>query len=257
MTHDILAGDPGSPVVLHVPHASRALIDSGLLLGDTALAEELDHLTDAYTDVIAERAAVLARRRPWTLVNRLSRLVVDPERFPDPREEMLAVGMGPVYTHGYAGRRLRRDDQERDAMLLREHFQPYADAMTNLVDERLAATGRVVIVDVHSYPTARLPYELHGTGPRPAICLGTAAEHTPDWLVDAARTAFAPIGDVGLDSPFAGCYVPLKHWGSAAAVSSIMIEIRRDRYMREPGGEPTPGLDAVVRAVAILVDALP
>ena len=257
MSHEVLPGDPGSPVVLHVPHASRAVIESGLLLGDDALAEELDHLTDAHTDVLAGRAAALAGRRPWILVNRLSRLVVDPERFPDAGEEMLAAGMGPVYTHGYAGRRLRPDDPERDAMLLQEHFQPYADAMTNLVDERLTATGRAVIVDLHSYPTVRLPYELHGDGPRPAVCLGTAAAHTPDRLVDAARSAFAPIGEVGLNSPFAGCYVPLKHWERETAVWSLMVEIRRDRYMREPGGEPTPGLDALARAVAILVDALP
>ncbi|BAL88929.1 putative N-formylglutamate aminohydrolase [Actinoplanes missouriensis 431] len=254
MSYEIIPGDPASPVILHVPHASRELIDSGLLLGPAEVAEELDHLTDAYTDVIASRAAGAAARRPWTLVNRLSRLVVDPERFPGDEEEMLASGMGPVYTHGHAGRRLRDADPVRDAALLTSHFLPYAEAMTTLVTRRMTATGRAVIIDVHSYATEPLPYELHGDGPRPPVCLGTDEAHTPDWLRDAAATVFP---ETGVNSPFAGCYVPLDYWGRDRAVSALMIEIRRDQYMREPGGEPGPGLDRLARSLAALVDAIP
>src|SRR5688572_1097213 len=105
MVYSMLAGAAGSPVILHVPHASRELTGParrGLLIDDDALAEELDHLTDAHTDRIARRAADRAARRPWIFENRWSRLVVDPERFPDDSEEMRAVGMGAVYTHGFA-----------------------------------------------------------------------------------------------------------------------------------------------------------
>lgn len=253
MSYEIIPGDPASPVILHVPHASRELIDSGLLLGSAEIAEELDHLTDAYTDVIASRAADAAARRPWTLVNRLSRLVVDPERFPGDDEEMLASGMGPVYTHGYAGRRLRADDPGRDADLLRRHFDPYARAMTTLTAARLAATGRAVILDVHSYATRPLPYELHGDGPRPPVCLGTDPAHTPGWLVASARSVFPGAAE---NSPFAGCYVPLAYWGRDTSVAALMIEIRRDQYMREPGGAYTAGLEPLARSLAALVDAV-
>ena len=44
---DITAGDPASPVVLHVPHASRSLPEwalSSLLISSSTLDEELDHL---------------------------------------------------------------------------------------------------------------------------------------------------------------------------------------------------------------------
>ncbi|GAA0498128.1 hypothetical protein Ade02nite_53290 [Paractinoplanes deccanensis] len=228
MIFDIRGGDPASPVVLHVPHASRELTAAArasLLLDDEQLAEELDHLTDRHTDVIAARAAQRARVTPWVFQNRWSRLVVDPERFPDEREEMRAVGMGAVYTHGYAGRRLRDDDPVRDAALVREHFEPYADAMTALAGERLAAAGHVVIVDVHSYPVAALPYELHGNGPRPPVCLGTDAFHTPPGLVAAAKAMFP---ETAVNSPFSGCYVPLQYYGREPAVQAIMIEIRRD-----------------------------
>ncbi|WP_344316735.1 N-formylglutamate amidohydrolase, partial [Actinoplanes couchii] len=247
---NFVPGDPGSPVILHVPHSSREIVDSGLF--PDIVPEELDHLTDAYTDVIARHAVDLAGRKPWLFINRLSRLVVDPERFAD--DEMVAVGMGPVYTHGYAGRRLRADDPVRDEALLTEHFRPYAEAMTTLVGQRLTATGQAWVIDVHSYPTARLPYELHGDGPRPPVCLGTDGFHTPPELIAAARAAFP---GSALDTPFAGCYVPLDHYHRDPAVRALMIEIRRDQYMTEPGGPPTAGLATISRALADLVDTIP
>ncbi len=251
MVFTIQPGDPHSPVILHVPHASRELTTAsrgGLRLGDAELADELDHLTDAHTDLIATRAAAA---RPWIFVNRLSRLVVDPERFPDEREEMLAVGMGAVYTHGYAGRRLR----DPDPGLIKTHFEPYAAAVADLVGERLAATGRAVLIDVHSYATVALPYELHGDGPRPQICLGTDGFHTPSALVAAAVAAFGAF-ETAVDTPFAGTYVPLRYYRQEPAVTALMIEIRRDTYMTEPGGPPHPGLDDVAAALTTLIDTV-
>jgi N-formylglutamate amidohydrolase len=243
--------------VLHVPHGSTRIPDSarpGILLGDDELRAELGRMTDAHTGVIAARASEAAARKPWTLENLVSRLVVDPERFPDEREEMRAVGMGAVYTLTSHGAVLRRDDPGEERRLLEEYFHPYARAMTDLVDERLAATGRAVILDVHSYPSAPLPYELHADGPRPAVCLGTDDLHTPDWLLDAAREAFGSCGEIELNTPFAGCYVPLRHYGTQPEVSAIMLELRRDLYLTEPGGPSTAGLGTLAAALAHLVD---
>jgi N-formylglutamate deformylase len=246
MTYEIVPGAPSSPVILHVPHASRDLGDARFAAGPADIADELDHLTDTDTDVIARRAAAASATRPWIFVNRLSRLVVDPERFPDDTEEMRAVGMGAVYTHGYAGRRLRDDDPVRDQALLREHFFPYAAGVTALVKERLAATGRAVIIDVHSYPAAALPYELHGAGPRPPICLGVDDFHTPPELLARAEDAFAGF-ERARNTPFAGAYVPLEYYRREPAVTAVMIEIRRDQYLGDPAG-----LDRVVAALVSL-----
>ncbi|CAL9358157.1 N-formylglutamate amidohydrolase [Streptomyces sp. enrichment culture] len=252
-----LPGDADSPVILHVPHSSREIpadVRSAIVLDDTALERELDHITDAHTAALAGAAAGLAGRRPWRFVNGLSRLVVDPERFPDDREEMLAVGMGAVYTRTTHREALRPDGFD-PAPLIERYFHPYARAMTDAVADRLAATGRAVIIDVHSYPSAPLPYELHGDGPRPAVCLGTDAFHTPPALLDSAREAFAPCGETGLDTPFAGTYVPLEFFEKRPEVSALMVEIRRDTYMTEPGGPAGLGLDPLATALAALVDA--
>ncbi|MFJ4681809.1 N-formylglutamate amidohydrolase [Streptomyces sp. NPDC088789] len=255
----LLPGAADSPVLLHVPHSARGIpadVRAGIVLDDAALARELDHITDGHTDRIAAEAARRAARTPWRFVNRLSRLVVDPERFPDEREEMLAVGMGAVYTRTTHREVLRAADTDPEPLIAR-YFRPYAQAMADAVADRLAATGRAVVIDVHSYPTAPLPYELHGTGPRPPVCLGTDAFHTPPALLSAAREAFAGCGETGLDSPFSGTYVPLAYYGRDPRVSALMVEIRRDTYMKEPGGPPTPGLAGLAAALADLVDALP
>ncbi|OIJ63289.1 N-formylglutamate amidohydrolase [Streptomyces mangrovisoli] len=254
---ELLPGSAESPVILHVPHGSRtvpARLRDGIVLDDEALERELDHITDAHTGELAAAAAGACPVAPWRFVNRLSRLVVDPERFPDEREEMLAAGMGAVYTRTTHGAALRPPDSDPEPLLTR-HFRPYAQAMTDAVADRLAATGRAVIIDVHSYPSAPLPYELHGAGPRPPVCLGTDAFHTPDALVDAARSAFAPFGETGLDSPFSGAYVPLRYYGVEPRVSALMVEIRRDTYMTEPGGPAGAGLERLAAALAELAHA--
>jgi N-formylglutamate amidohydrolase len=255
----LLPGADDSPVILHVPHSSREIpaeVRAGIVLDDGALERELDHITDAHTAEIAAEAAGLAAVTPWRFVNRLSRLVVDPERFPDEREEMLAVGMGAVYTRTTHKEVLREGDGDPEPLIER-YFRPYARAMSEAVADRLAATGRAVIIDVHSYPSQALPYELHGSGPRPPVCLGTDSFHTPPELLAAAREAFGEIGETGLDSPFAGTYVPLEFYGRDPRVAALMVEIRRDTYMSEPGGPAGAGLTTLAAALARLVAAVP
>ncbi|GAB1326464.1 N-formylglutamate amidohydrolase [Streptomyces sennicomposti] len=255
---EFLPGSPNSPVILHVPHSSRVIpadVRAGITLDDAGLERELDHITDSHTAEIAAAAAVRAPVTPWRFVNRLSRLVIDPERFPDGREEMLSVGMGAVYTRTTHREELRPAGHDGQPLIER-YFHPYAAAMTDAVAERLAAVGRAVVVDVHSYPTAPLPYELHGHGPRPPICLGHDDFHTPPELLAQAEKAFADFGGTGVNSPFRGAYVPLAYYGTDPRVSALMVEIRRDVYMSEPGGPAGPGLAALADAVARLVEAV-
>ncbi|MEU5166953.1 N-formylglutamate amidohydrolase [Streptomyces mutomycini] len=254
----LIPGAVESPVLLHVPHSSRAMpeqVRSGIVLDDGALETELDHITDSHTALLAALASEACTVSPWRFVNGLSRLVVDPERFPDDREEMLAAGMGAVYTRTTHREPLRPTGTDPEPLLDR-YFHPYARAMTAAVDERLAATGRAVVIDVHSYPATALPYELHGTGPRPPVCLGTDGFHTPPGLLARAEAAFGGLFGTELNSPFPGTYVPLKHYGTDPRVGALMIEIRRDLYMTEPGGPAGPGLEALASALARLVDDL-
>ncbi|HZY00095.1 MAG TPA: N-formylglutamate amidohydrolase [Dermatophilaceae bacterium] len=106
MNFEIVPGDASSPYVVHVPHSSTGIPDdvrAHLMLDDDALAEELRLMTDARTEELARLAISQVKPRPWLFVNRLSRLVVDPERLTDEHEVMYAVGMGAVYTRTSGG----------------------------------------------------------------------------------------------------------------------------------------------------------
>ena len=80
------------------------------------------------------------------------------------------------------------------------------------------------------------------------MCLGTDPFHTPQWMIEAARVAFAGIGEITENSPFTGCYIPLADYGRDDRVTGIMVELRRDVYAHD--------LTAVATALASLVDAL-
>jgi N-formylglutamate amidohydrolase len=251
-------GDPDSPWILHVPHAATripAAVRARIVLDDAALAAELRAMTDAHPDRLAARTRErVATRRPWAFVNGLSRLVVDPERFADEREVMNGVGMGAVYTKTSTGAPLRLEAPPDRVELIAAYFEPYSRALADLVDERLAATGRALILDLHSFPEHALPYELYPDDVRPVICLGADDRHTSAGLLDAAREAFAPLGSLAVDQPFRGTYVPLRHYGRDDRVESIMLEVRRDAYLRHDGGPDDAAIDRLATAAARLID---
>ena len=241
-------GSPDSSVLLHVPHSSRVIpawVRERILLSDTELETEIDRMRDSYTDVIADRAAAVAGVRPHMFVNELARQVIDPERFPDKREQMAKIGHGAVYLNTSQLTPLRADDPHHVAELHDRYFHPYARRMTEEVQAILDARGQVTVLDIHSFPREALPYEQSG-GPRPSICLGVDSFHTPPELVDAAREAFSDF-DVEINTPFAGTYVPLEFYERDRQVRGLMIEIRRDIPATDRG------LTDVVSAVAALV----
>ena len=147
-------------------------------------------------------------------------------------------------------------DPARDRELIADFFEPYAAALADQVDARLAATGRAMILDVHSYPRDPLPYELHQSDARPEICLGVDETHTPGWLVDAARSALEALGEVKVNQPFRGTYVPLRHYGTDVRVSSLMLEIRRDVYGAGEGAAEASRVRELGDAIASVVEAI-
>jgi len=255
-----LVGHGSSPLIIHVPHSATWIPDterSDLQLDDGELAEELAKMTDWFTDRMAFDALARADVAAAVFVNRASRLLIDPERFLGEDELMLSVGMGPVYRTASNRGVLRLPDPIRDDLLIDQYFLPYAAAFTDLVDQTLADHRRADIIDLHSFPSSPLPYELHPNAARPGICIGTDPFHTPPELEFAALEVFtSDAWDVGINSPFAGTYVPLAHYARTASVRSVMVEVRRDLYQLEPGGPVHSGYDLVVDHLAGLIRRL-
>jgi N-formylglutamate deformylase len=257
MNWNLIPGDSLSPVIIHVPHASTHIPDHiarHLLLSAQELRQELDLMTDGLTDQLARLASQKAKVTPWIFENTLSRLVFDPERFPDETEVMNQVGMGVVYSKTSDQRPLRDISQSESQKIVDTYFKPYSLAFQALVTERLEALGHVVIIDLHSYPVVASEYELYKDLPRPAVCLGVDAFHTSEALVDLAKRELAELGDIYINTPFMGTYVPLEFYGKEPKVQSIMLELRRDTFLSD--GVPGSSFETTALAITRVIDSL-
>jgi N-formylglutamate amidohydrolase len=114
-----------SPIVLHIPHASRTIPDdvrSTFLPNAATIEHELLIMTDAWTDEIVAKF----RHEAAQVTFPVSRLVVDPERFRnDADEPMAARGMGAVYTRLSSGERLRVLGETERGWLMKAYYDPH------------------------------------------------------------------------------------------------------------------------------------
>jgi N-formylglutamate amidohydrolase len=166
--------------------------------------------------------------------------------------------MGVFYTHTHDREPLRRvlSEEEREE-LLATYYRPHHLLLQQRVDEALSSTGRALVIDCHSFPSQRLPYEIGGDGPRAEICIGTDSFHTPTDLRDAAVEGFADAGfSVTVDTPFAGALTPLKHYGKDHRVKAIMVEVRRDLYMDEHTGDRGERFEEIRTGVKRVIELL-
>ena len=251
---EIRPGSTDSAVILHVPHSSRlipAKVRAGIVLSEQLLQEELDEVTDTHTDLLALQTLEkldLLTPTPWLFVNRRSRLVIDPERFPDEREVMNKVGMGAVYLKGTSGAQLRPADFD-GSQLLNEFFYPYSQALSSLVAARLASCGYALIIDIHSYRPKQHSNAINHGQMRPAMCLGSDEFHTPDWLKELFVKEFEVLGDCLENQPYSGTYIPLDFFQSQKRVWSLMMETRADTFL-DANLNPHEGLAEITQALA-------
>jgi N-formylglutamate amidohydrolase len=218
-----------SNLILHIPHASLRIPDYSafLLPGDAVDAEAL-HLTDLYTDEL-----FLPLPGDVVIQANFSRVYCDVERFKsDSLEPMSKFGMGATYVRCDDGRELRRLTSKQREQILQKFYEPHHDQLTNAVDIALSTVGEASIIDCHSYPNIPLQCSLYRGDAQFDFNIGTDAFHTPQQWIDASVQFFADRGfRLGIDEPYAGSIVPLKHYQQNRKVKSIMLEINRGLYL--------------------------
>lgn len=238
-------------VVGHVPHASTFIprdVRPSFLISDDELQREKLLLTDWYVD---ELFSWLGHR---SCVFGVSRLVVDPERFPDDEQEVMASrGMGVVYTKTSDGRDLRVLSETDRASLLDRFYYPHAEMVTSTVEGCLSDCDTCLVLDCHSFASRPLPFELDQEPDRPDICIGTDDFHTPSALLEGLETFFRSFGwRVSINKPYSGTYVPLSFYKKDKRVNSVMIEIRRGLYMNESTGQKINSFENTVKNLSNL-----
>jgi N-formylglutamate deformylase len=229
-----------SPIIIHVPHSSTFIppeIRKDILLSDNELQSELLTMTDWYT----EEFAAIDEKYGNIIKYDFSRLVVDPERFRDDTNEIMSTtGMGAVYVSTSEKKKLRKLSDDKRELFLRKYYDPYHNRFEEIASRILSDFNKCLIIDIHSFPTKPLPYELNPNAYRPDICIGMDDYHTPKYLIEFAKEYFSKENfTTAFNTPFSGTFVPIKCYQKDERVSSIMIEIKRCLYMNESTGEKT------------------
>lgn len=255
----VTLGDPavcGLPLLAHIPHSGTAIpsdVRADITLDDDALALEVRRVSDLHVDSL-----YLPAMPPScvAIVNRLSRLVIDPERFRDDASEPLSQhGAGAVYTRTTSGEVLRDISSRARRALLERFYDPYAEHIASVCEQMLDRFGAVLIVDCHSFPTQPVAWAADQDAVRPEICIGTDDHHTPNALAQSLLGLCESEGYVAFrDKPYRGAYVPLAYYGKDPRVRSVLIEVRRDLYMDEASGATSSRFATTQALLAKMLD---
>ncbi len=228
-------------MILHIPHSSVYIpvdVRKIFVLSMKGLEKELLRITDHFTNDLFQCPGAVR------VVHKVSRLVVDPERFLDDQQEPMArKGMGAVYVKTTTGEQLRGSiDQISREKLIELYYRPHHQTFEQMVQRELEISKYALIVDCHSFPDEPLPYEDDLSSPRPDICLGMDRFHTPAALKEELIRHFQSYGyTVKVDSPFKGSIVPMRYYNRDERVRSVMIELNRKLYVDERTGMKNKG----------------
>lgn len=255
------------PLVFASPHSGRhysADFLAGARLDPLALRRSEDSFVDELFAAAPAFGAPLlaanfprvfcdANREPWEL---------DPAMFDGPlpawvnsASPRVGAGLGTiarVVATGEPVYRAKLPFAEAEARV-RECWQPYHAALTQLIEETRARFGCCLLVDCHSMPT----HPAHGVPPLD-IVLGDA--HGTSCAPRATRLVEETLSALGYrvrrNDPYAGGYVT-RHYGTPReGVHALQVEIARRLYMDEVRVERAPGMAGLQRDIRHVLTVL-
>jgi N-formylglutamate deformylase len=257
------------PVVFSSPHSGRDYSDAFMATARLDQAT-LRRSEDSYVDEIfaaapLHGAPLIAATFPRAFcdVNREA-WELDPAMFEDilppwvnTTSARVGAGLGTiarVVANGEAiyGIRLRfADAQSR----VRACWQPYHDALSELIGQTVAQFGVCLLIDCHSMPATATT----NRRPPPDIVLGDAHGSACAPAITRAMDRFFDSRGylTRRNDPYAGGYVT-RHYGRPRnGVHAIQIEIARALYMDETSLERQAGLARLTADATSLMQELP
>lgn len=221
-------------IILHIPHSSINIPNmEGYVVDKKILDDEILKLTDWYTDDIFHSD------NEEMVIADFSRIFCDPERFSDDTKEIMSqYGMGVLYEKSDTGDLIRKVSPELRKKILRDYYWSHHNMLSANVNEQLKQVGKAFILDCHSYPSTPFKRDLDQRVNRPDFNIGTDPFHTPDHLIEFSKSFFKEAGyTLGIDWPYSGSIVPLEHYEKNKDVQTLMLEINRALYLKEPTSE--------------------
>lgn len=147
----------------------------------------------------------------------------------------------------YRGKIPLREAEERIAQV----WQPWHEALDQLLKDSLALFGEAVLVDCHSMPNEAIESLGHPHGRRPDIVLGDRfGAAASSEIVDRIEAAFESAGlRVARNAPFAGAYVTQHYGRPGRGQHAVQVEIDRALYMNEQAIRPNGNFAAFKKVI--------
>jgi N-formylglutamate deformylase len=231
---------PEVPVVVEVPHAGLE-VDAEALSTLVAPAVAIGRDADLYVDELYADAPDLGAT---LLTARMSRYVCDLNRAEHDVDRDTVLGAtGRASPHGLIwrsttdnrpaiARPLPKSELERR---LRAYYRPYHDRLDELVRQRLADHGFVIVVSGHSMPSRGRDGHDDPGRERADVVPGTRQQTTAARAVIEVAERVAERFHFGLahDEPYRGGHTTIRYGRPAAGIHAIQIELNRKLYMDE------------------------
>jgi N-formylglutamate deformylase len=246
---------PEVPVIVEVPHAGLAL-DAESLSTLVAPALAIGRDADLYVDELYADAPDFGA----TLLSaRMSRYVCDLNRAEQDVDRDTVLGAtGRASPHGLIwrsttdnraaiARPLPKTELDRR---LRAYYRPYHDRLDELVRDRLARHGFVILVSGHSMPSRGRDGHDDPGRERADVVPGTRQRTTAAAAVIEVAERVAERFHFGLahDEPYRGGHTTVRYGRPTTGIHAIQIELNRKLYMDEQTLAKKPNEFRVMRS---------
>ncbi|HEX9964944.1 MAG TPA: N-formylglutamate amidohydrolase [Allosphingosinicella sp.] len=256
---------PGSPVVVSVPHAGRAYSDR-LLASARVSRARLESLEDRLVDRLVWRAvesgavAVIADTpRAEIDLNRDERELDPAMVLPRPAADATVdsprtrggLGLIPARIAGSGAIWRQRIAAAEVARRVQRIHRPYHAALQAELEAVKARFGIAILLDCHSMPPRG------GEGEAPVVLGDRHGGSMAEALVAAAERATLAAGfRVARNAPYAGGHITERHGRPARGIHALQLELDRSLYLAPDLRSTGPGFDRVSRLIAAIVEAL-
>jgi N-formylglutamate amidohydrolase len=268
----IMPGEQTVPAVFASPHSGNdypAEFVAQSRLRFPVLRRSEDSFVDELFAAAPQHGAPLLRAlfpRAFVDPNREA-FELDPTMFEDElpayvntASPRIAAGLGTiakVVSNGediYA-RRLNFVEAKRR---IESYYQPYHDALRELLTATRARFGACLLVDCHSMPSIGGPMERDAGRSRVDFVLGDChARACAAGVIDRAEAVLRALGyTVARNAPYSGGFVTQHYGRPAEGVHALQIEVNRALYMDETAIARGPGFATLAARLETLIGAL-
>jgi N-formylglutamate deformylase len=245
---------PEVPIVVEVPHAGLE-VDAETLATLAAPASAIGRDADLYVDQLYEDAPDCGA----TLLSaRMSRYVVDLNRAEQDVDRDTVVGAtGRSSPHGLIwrattearpaiARPLSKAELERR---ITNFYRPYHDKLDELVRDKLARFGFVIVLSGHSMPSRGRDGHDDPGRERADVVPGTRQRSTAAAaVIDVAESVAARFRlRLAHDEPYRGGHTTVRYGQPTTGIHAIQIELNRKLYMDELSLKKKPNDFRVIR----------